>query len=438
MSSSDYYRSIHYLGNKSKLASEIISCISAERDGVGAVADLFAGTGVVSNAISNELGATAACDIQDYSRVLTSALILDYPFPSDCMNACTMRAREFYGHLEDAYRPLLRLEEEALHNAASGDNELLFSIVESGHLHPAYSFRNVVNKELFAAKEKCRCGSRDVFSDDMITKYFGGIFFSYKQALILDSLHAAISEEPPELQLFGLASLLSTASRIANTVGGQFAQPLNVRRKNGAFKHEIASRVVRDRKNDPWTLFGKGLRELEKARHPRSDNSFFREDCLGFLRRNPAQDFSAIYADPPYSRYHYSRYYHVLETICLYDSPKISANPTTGKPSKGIYRESRYQSPFSTRKGAPAAFEELFLLASKRSKVLLLSYSPFPGKSASTPRMATIDQLRNLALRHYRRVEISTPSVIRHSKFNKLSTSLEVSDNAEVFILCKQ
>ena len=31
-----------------------------------------------------------------------------------------------------------------------------------------------------------------------------------------------------------------------------------------------------------------------------------------------------VYADPPYTRDHYSRFYHVLETISLFDSPIVS------------------------------------------------------------------------------------------------------------------
>src|SRR5207253_2965645 len=61
---------------------------------------------------------------------------------------------------------------------------------------------------------------------------------------------------------------------------------------------------------------------------------------------------AVIYADPPYSKDHYSRYYHVLETLVRYDYPSAAG--------AGRYRPDRYSTPFSLRRQAPAAFNALF------------------------------------------------------------------------------
>ena len=99
-----------------------------------------------------------------------------------------------------------------------------------------------------------------------------------------------------------------------------------------------------------------------------------------------SSDFSegVVYADPPYTRDHYSRFYHVLETLALRDDPKISTNTAHGNtlPSRGFYRLSRHQSPFCIRSHAPAAFSALFSKVSSKGLPLVLSYSPASEKNA--------------------------------------------------------
>ena len=55
---------------------------------------------------------------------------------------------------------------------------------------------------------------------------------------------------------------------------------------------------------------------------------------------------------------HYSRFYHALETLVLYDYPTIQ--PKGEGLVKGRYREGRHQSPFSIRSQVRGAFEGLF------------------------------------------------------------------------------
>ena len=80
-----------------------------------------------------------------------------------------------------------------------------------------------------------------------------------------------------------------------------------------------------------------------------------------------------IYADPPYAFVHYSRFYHALETLVLYDYPELQIKG--GKTVKGRYREERHQSPFSIKSQVPGAFKKLFEGASASRSNLVLSYS---------------------------------------------------------------
>jgi adenine-specific DNA-methyltransferase len=80
-----------------------------------------------------------------------------------------------------------------------------------------------------------------------------------------------------------------------------------------------------------------------------------------------------VYADPPYAFVHYSRFYHAIETLVLYDYPKIQVKG--GEVVKGRYREDRHQSPFCIRSMVKDAFREMFRGVNQSQSNLVLSYS---------------------------------------------------------------
>jgi adenine-specific DNA-methyltransferase len=90
-------------------------------------------------------------------------------------------------------------------------------------------------------------------------------------------------------------------------------------------------------------------------------------DCLAQF------EGGTVYADPPYAFVHYSRFYHALETLVLYDYPELQIKG--GKVVKGRYREDRHQSPFSIRSLVPEAFKLLFEGSRASNSNLVLSYS---------------------------------------------------------------
>lgn len=125
--------------------------------------------------------------------------------------------------------------------------------------------------------------------------------------------------------------------------------------------------VLQYRMKNILMMFLKKLKELlTKLRYPHTHtlrtSSLDYEDCITTL-----QPGTIIYADPPYSSVHYSRFYHVLETLVRYDNPKVEY--------KGRYKESRYQSPFDQRTKVKQAFEKLFSRIDQQQCHLLLSYS---------------------------------------------------------------
>ena len=74
-----------------------------------------------------------------------------------------------------------------------------------------------------------------------------------------------------------------------------------------------------------------------------------------------------IYVDPPYTNAHYSRFYHILETLVKYDYPSIEYF--------GRYRNDRYQSPFCIKSKAIQEFDNIIKLSYANKKNLVISYS---------------------------------------------------------------
>ena len=82
-----------------------------------------------------------------------------------------------------------------------------------------------------------------------------------------------------------------------------------------------------------------------------------------------------IYADPPYFKEHYSRYYHVLDTFVLYDYPELTFNKRIGTTTIGRYRDSRLVSDFGKKSLVRSAFDELISSCVKYGNKLAISYA---------------------------------------------------------------
>ena len=74
LSREQVWRPIHYLGSKLRLTESIRELLADLDPTCGTVCDLFAGSGTVALALSSDRNVVAA-DIQEYSRVLCTALL---------------------------------------------------------------------------------------------------------------------------------------------------------------------------------------------------------------------------------------------------------------------------------------------------------------------------------------------------------------------------
>lgn len=438
------YRPIHYLGSKLRLLDAIVNNIDRVNPSMGAVCDLFSGSGTVALALSKSRNVVTV-DVQEYSRVICSALLGSKPKNENAYEKLFdfIHSSEYATRLLEAVKPIIEHEQQCLDLAASGDLEPLCDFLEHSSLI-AYQLG-----DLSSTSRKLKKVIGEVLSNldrlglknsnkTLSIRYFGGVYFSFFQSVQLDILLEAIFQLSDDVRDIFMAALLSSASEAVNTVGKQFAQPLRPRQSNGEPKHTLYKLASRDRYIDIFKIYETWLTRYLSNSSSNFSHVVIRDDYLNALDLLHGK-ISVIYADPPYTRDHYSRFYHVLETLCVRDTPVLS-KVRIGKSdfiSRGLYREERHQSPFSIKSKAPDAFSNLFDKASHLGVPLVLSYSPFISANNARPRLMTIQQIEELAKRYYKRVEVISAGKISHSKLNRSDKNSVISYEAEMMFICE-
>ncbi len=158
------------------------------------------------------------------------------------------------------------------------------------------------DKLTIAAVQKARkwCGDQQHLP---ITRAYGGHYFSPQQSISIDLLRAALPEAEPQ-RTVALAALIQAASQCV-AAPGHTAQPFQptetaMRYLQEAWERDVAARVQA------------GLSSLAEAFALREGTAKVGEanEAAEELRKG-----DVAFIDPPYSGVHYSRFYHVLETI---------------------------------------------------------------------------------------------------------------------------
>ena len=437
------FRPIYYLGCKTSFTSAIKAAIDEVDPCGGRLVDLFAGTGSVGAALGAFREVTTV-DVQEYSRVLCSAVLSPPDLSQTEIGNIVASALHDETTKQTLWclQPLIEHERDCIAAAAIGDFNALVELIESPPLvvraiteleAPPTRFNDASSEAVHRFHETGLWQS----AETTVSRYFGGLYFSFTQAAMLDAVLTVANSSVEQNQNPLKAAALSTASQLVNTVGKQFAQPIRPRDKSGAVKPSLVKIVQRDRSLDALNLYQTWLGRYAQLPRAIGRPQALRQDYLDAIAQN-ASSFSVIYADPPYTRDHYSRFYHVLETMCLRDNPVISKVMKDGSlvPSRGAYREDRHQSDFCVRSTAPAAFESLFRTAREYDLPLVLSYSPHEADDGTHPRVVSMSQIVGIAQAHYDRVELSVVDGVTHNKLNRSGLKLKTRDHAEILLKC--
>ena len=432
------FRPIHYLGSKLRMIDSIVEAVDEVDPSRGRVCDLFAGSGTVTGVLSQTRSVTAV-DIQEYSRVLCSALV--HPIVTTDSRTLILESPET-SRLAYATASIVHYEQESIKLALSGHPDMLNDFMEhcsltrftSGEFNGDQLLRDALTETALRLKEV----GLDNASSSLTTRLFGGVYFSYSQAVKLDALLDGVFSAPKSCRDVLLAAVLSTASEIVNTIGKHFAQPIRPKDKDGATKWNLLGKINKDRSANVQVAFDKSLERYQAVTRTRRPHSVIRCDYTEALS-SIQEDTRVVYADPPYTRDHYSRYYHVLETMALRDNPPVSKVRIGGveRLSRGVYRVDRHQSPFCIPSKVTEAFSKLFTGVARRGLPLVLSYSPYRQGSGARPRLLTLDEIMSLAEEEFGSVKVETVGPFSHNKLNNARLNKARTQFAESLIICR-
>jgi adenine-specific DNA-methyltransferase len=221
-------------------------------------------------------------------------------------------------------------------------------------------------------------------SYDLFCRRYAGTYFGYQQSIEIDSIRFAIdcllsqggiTDDQWQAMLVALCVAMS---RCSNSTG-HFAQSLYPKISN-------IKKVIVQRRRSIAAEWLNAIGDVSPVgdRAWREGNRAFRKDAVELLAGfDKMQQIPAVvYADPPYTKDQYSRYYHVYETAVLYDYPTCSG--------MGLYRPDRPSSPFSLASKVEEAMDSLIGAVAKLGSCLVLSYPENGLLSHSTeviPRM---------------------------------------------------
>ena len=157
---------------------------------------------------------------------------------------------------------------------------------------------------------------------------YGGHYFSPLQAIHLDSLRQHLPSRRNH-RLAGLGALIQAASACAASPG-HTAQPFSPTESAGPYLRDAWSRDIIERSRQRATSLANDA--------ARRSGEALTGDANTLAHRLGPGDL--VFVDPPYSSVHYSRFYHVLETIALGRAVPVSG---TGRyPPPRLRPRSRY------------------------------------------------------------------------------------------------
>lgn len=399
------------MGSKRALAPRIASEIHA-RFPDSIVVDAFAGTCAIGTALSAG-HPIIANDIHAFAETVARALLVTpaaKPTLADALRELKPAYDRNVAALSERIGDRLACEKRALSGIQrpQGWRKLLDFTLEELEAKVPLSIGNLPPLSTYRANHQTEPYA-------LCSLLFASAYFGIRQSVEIDSLRYAIDAAPPERRDYYLLALLHAVSH-CSTSPGHFAQYL----------------VPRDEKNTRYiarmrgrSVFSRFLNELANLTiptcHNRAANAAHRREATEFIQ-NIVPDLVGpviIYVDPPYSRAQYSRYYHVLESLVLYDYPEAHG--------KGRYRTGRFTTNFSRAAKVGAAMQDLVQAAAATGWPLYFSY-PQNGLLYKKD-----GNLRDLLGAHYPNVSIVANVTLAHSTMGGAPGSGTLQVREEVF-----
>jgi adenine-specific DNA-methyltransferase len=364
-----------YMGTKQALAP-IVADIAKSRPS-GPFLDAFAGMCSVANHVQGERSVWTN-DLQCFAVTAARSMLCDSFDEGAGLDRFDHAFREHFDRLSNRFRSALRHERLLLATRTHADFTARFLLLEE------------------------RLDRRTTRQFDLFSTTYANTYFGLEQAIELDaliySLDSAVRAKhvTTAVRRRFLFALGRTLLRISTTTG-HFAQYQTPSDRNW-------KRYQRTRRMSVFESFRSDyIKAYEASPRTPESNRAFNLDAVSLLRslqRVPVKP-AVIYADPPYKQDQYSRYYHLLETLVLYDYPRVTG--------KARYRANRPASVFSSKSKSHRGIEALAALSSSLGADFILSY-PEDGIAAIRH-----GELTHRLKRHFSRVDVVYEGILRHS-----------------------
>ncbi len=355
---------LNYQGNKNKLMEFINPYIRQYLQKNKALLDIFCGGGAVCQYYYNEIPVYAN-DIEIYSNLIAKSILNpnELLFDKEWKNEFMKKYQKNYNFIFQAYSNDIEIEEECLEkNDAINLIELYksFPTLWNGY------YSKLTNSKL-------TWGQIDFTKQFVLmTVLYSSNYFGIKQAVELDSLRYAIEKTNKKYNKAVLfTALFNSMNNCVFSKDGHMAQPLN--------QEKNKNRLIKTRKLSILNCFMDFISKYE-SNLPIFNNKCFNYDLKDLLNQNNIfKEIGCVYADPPYTDMQYSRYYHLLNTIAIYeaDSPTIKQ----GKFTNGLYLNNRKQSDLSTKKSCLTMMIKLMETCKHHNVNLVISFG-YPNSNS--------------------------------------------------------
>jgi adenine-specific DNA-methyltransferase len=351
---------IRYMGNKHDVAPIVADLVRRQRMD-RAFLDMFCGMCSVGGAVAGTGRRVIGNDVQTYAALTARCLVATADTPPQ-WETLTSSLRRSYLHNEK--RLLTRFRQDV-----EREDRVLADPDADAYRRAYRQWRHAANDPAIAAEVAAAADGDRSLPYRLATLTFAWGYFGLRQAISIDSVRYAIDRARESGRLtrteadWALVALLQAASCVSASPG-HFAQYLRPTSKDGFV------RIVRQRRRNFWNQFRHEVSDLKPYGDAqwRKGNSVLQSDALAIWKTLDDLGFESgiVYADPPYSKDHYSRYYHVLETLTRYDYPRAVG--------MGRYRPDRFATPFSLKTRVEPAMRELCSAVASRNCTLVLSY----------------------------------------------------------------
>jgi adenine-specific DNA-methyltransferase len=356
------------MGSKRELLPDIKKAVEEMVPHNSTIMDIFSGTASVGAYLKSDYNIISN-DIQQYSQVIAKSLIQSssIELPNDIHLLIFEIEKEYVKNKDRLIKllPQTYYKSNCFVDIKKGEwSEALrkdYIKFNSSFPSPTNNFKTN-SEELQLLKKRYFDKDKSIYLQT--TFLFSETYFSLEQAMDIDSIRYALDHVVNDeiLKSIFLSALIYAYSYCSSGTG-HFAM----------FRDIVDISSVEDtfiyRKKRVWDYFLNKLDEIIEYHQyiPNKTYKTYSYDFVELLDSTSIKEVDLIYADPPYSFVHYSRFYHAIESLVKYDYdiPKF----------KGRYRSDRHQSPFCQKTNVVNAFEHLFQSAKKNNSHVLLSYA---------------------------------------------------------------